>query len=50
MQVWETLAAKLARPFGGLPPSVVSVDAGFLTSNVQVAMCSSRRWWVPYRR
>ena len=44
--VWETLAAKLARPFGGLPPSVVSVDAGFLTSNVQ-AQCARRRWWVP---
>ena len=37
--VWETLAAKLSRPFGGLPPSVVSVDAGFLTSTVQ-AQCA----------
>ena len=44
--VWETLAAKLARPFGGLPPSVVSVDAGFLTSSVQ-AQCARRRWWIP---
>ena len=44
--VWETLAAKLSRPFGGLPPSVVSVDAGYLTSTVQ-AQCAKRRWWIP---
>ena len=44
--VWETLAAKLSRPFGGLPASVVSVDAGYLTSTVQ-AQCARRRWWVP---
>ena len=44
--VWETLAAKLSRPFGGLPPSIVSVDAGYLTSSVQ-SQCSKRRWWVP---
>ena len=44
--VWETLAATLSRPFGGLPPSVVSVDAGFLTSTVQ-AQCARRRWWIP---
>ena len=43
--VWETLASKLARPFGGLPPSVVSVDCGYLTSSVQ-AQCAKRRWWV----
>ena len=36
--VWETLAAKLSRPFGGLPPSIVSVDAGFLTSDVTKAV------------
>ena len=44
--VWETLAAKLSQPFGGLPPSVVSVDCGYLTSSVQ-AQCAKRRWWVP---
>ena len=44
--VWETLAAKLARPHGGLPPSVTSVDAGYLTATVQ-AQCSRRRWWLP---
>ena len=45
-QVWETMSAKLARPFGGLPPSVVSVDCGYLTSSVQ-AQCAKRRWWIP---
>ena len=45
-EVWVNLAAKLARPFGGLPPSVVSVDAGYLTSDVQ-SQCSKRRWWIP---
>ena len=45
-EVWATLAAKLARPFGGLPPSIVSVDAGYLTSDVQ-SQCSKRRWWIP---
>ena len=44
--VWQSLAAKLSRPFGGLPASVVSVDAGYLTSSVQ-AQCSKRRWWIP---
>ena len=43
--IWESLAAKLSRPFGGLPPSVVSVDAGYLTSTVQ-AQCAKRRWWI----
>ena len=32
MRCGSTLAAKLSRPFGGLPASVVSVDAGYLTS------------------
>ena len=45
-EVWVNLAAKLARPFGGLPPSIVSVDAGYLTSDVQ-SQCSKRRWWIP---
>ena len=45
-EVWARLAAKLSRPFGGLPPSVVSVDAGYLTSTVQ-AQCARRRWWLP---
>ena len=45
-EVWVNLAAKLARPFGGLPPSVVSVDCGFLTSSVR-SQCSKRRWWIP---
>ena len=45
-QVWVNLAAKLARLFGGLPPSIVSVDAGYLTSDVQ-SQCSKRRWWIP---
>ena len=44
--VWSALASNLARPFGGLPASVVSVDAGFLTSHVQ-RECSRRRWWIP---
>ena len=46
-EVWGNLAARLARPFGGLPPSVVSVDAGYLTSSVQ-AQCAKRkrRWWL----
>ena len=45
-EVWASLAAKLARPFGGLPPSLVAVDAGYLTSDVQ-SQCSKRRWWIP---
>ena len=44
--VWQTLATKLSGSFGGLPPSIVSVDAGYLTSTVQ-AQCSKRRWWIP---
>ena len=45
-QVWTTLAAKLSRPFGGLPVSICSVDCGFLTSTV-IAQCAKRRWWIP---
>ena len=45
-EVWARLAAKLARSHGGLPPSVTSVDAGYLTATVQ-AQCSRRRWWLP---
>ena len=44
--VWNVLASKLSRPFDELPPSIVSVDAGFLTSDVQ-SQCSKRRWWIP---
>ena len=52
-EVWGNLAAKLARPFGGLPPSiVVSVDAGYLTSDVgSQVQCAKRkrRWWIADR-
>ena len=44
--VWNALAANLARPFAGLPVSVVSVDAGFSTTDVR-RQCSRRRWWLP---
>ncbi len=50
---WTTLEGLLARPYGGGPEttrglrvSVVSVDAGFLTSNV-TRESARRRWWVP---
>ena len=43
---WAALASALGQPFGGLPVSVVSVDAGFLTSDVR-RNCSRRRWWIP---
>ena len=43
--VWSALDSRLtARP--GLPVSAVSVDAGYLTADVQ-RQCSRRRWWVP---
>ena len=45
-EVWARLAAKLSRPFGGLPISITSIDAGYLTSTVQ-AQCARRRWWIP---
>ena len=44
--VWQTLAADLARPFAGLPVSVVSCDAGFSTTDVR-RQCERRRWWLP---
>lgn len=37
---------RLSGTFGGLPVSVVAVDAGFLTSQVK-AQTARRRWWVP---
>ena len=41
---WRALESRItAGP--GLPVSVVSVDAGYLTSNV-VAQCRRRRWWL----
>ena len=43
---WQVLAGTLARPFAGMPVSVVSVDAGFLTSDVR-RQCARRRWWIP---
>ena len=44
--MWAALASGLGRPFAGLPVSVVSVDAGFLTSDVR-RQCANRRWWLP---
>ena len=44
--VWDTLAAELDTHRAPLPVSIVSVDAGFLTSTVK-AQCARRRWWVP---
>ena len=44
--VWDTLAAELDTHRTPLPISVVSLDAGFLTSTVK-AQCARRRWWVP---
>ena len=45
-EVWSAAASNLARPFGGLPVSVVSVDAGHLTTSVR-QQCGRRRWWLP---
>ena len=43
---WDALGAALGRPFAGLPVSVVSVDAGFSTTDVR-RQCQRRRWWLP---
>ena len=43
---WDTLAAELDTHRAPLPVSVVSVDAGYLTSNVR-DQCARRRWWIP---
>ena len=45
-EVWRGLAGNLQVPFGRLPVSIVSVDAGFLTSTVKKE-CQRRRWWIP---
>ena len=44
--VWDALASTLSRPFGGLPVSCTSIDAGFQTSEVR-RQCRMRRWWLP---
>ena len=44
--VWDALAAELDTHRTPLPISVVSVDAGFLTSTVK-EQCARRRWWIP---
>ena len=43
--VWIDLADTLDTHRAPLPVSVVSVDAGFLTSVVK-SQCSRRRWWI----
>ena len=43
--VWQGLDGALAQPFGGLPVSVVGIDAGYLTDTVR-RQCGQRRWWV----
>lgn len=45
-EVWAALASALGQPFAGLPCSIVTVDAGFLTSDVR-RECALRRWWIP---
>ena len=46
-EVWEVLAGGLAGPRAGRwVPSVVCVDAGFLTSDVQ-RQCARRSWFLP---
>ena len=44
--VWEAVDARLRQPFDGLPVSIVSADAGYLTSAVR-GQCQRRRWWTP---
>ena len=45
--VWSDLDAALNQKHGrGLRPSVVTVDAGYLTSSVK-RECKRRRWWIP---
>ena len=44
--VWEAVDARLRQPFGGLPVTVVSADAGYLTATVR-GQCQRRRWWLP---
>ena len=44
--VWNTIAAEFDTHRAPLPVSVVSVDAGYLTSNVKT-QCARRRWWIP---
>ena len=43
---WQVLASTLARPFGGLAVTCVSVDAGFSTARVR-RQCEQRRWYLP---
>ena len=44
--VWTALTDELDTHRTPLPISVVSVDAGFLTSTVK-EQCARRRWWIP---
>ena len=44
--VWNTISAEFDTHRAPLPVSVVSVDAGYLTSNVKT-QCARRRWWIP---
>ena len=44
--VWTSAASAITTTAGPLPASIVSVDAGYLTSAVR-DQCRRRRWWIP---
>ena len=46
--VWRELEALAGQAYGHLRPSLVAVDAGFLTDKVRQA-CAARRWWCPVK-
>ena len=43
-EVWRELEGVAGQPFGGVRPSIVACDAGFLTDRVTAA-CWARRMW-----
>ena len=44
--VWQAVESAITAAPAPMPRSIVTVDAGFLTSQV-VAQCRRRRWWIP---
>ena len=46
--VWLELEALAAQTYGGVKPTLVGVDAGYLTDRV-TSECWSRRWWAPVK-
>ena len=45
-EVWQQLEVQVAQAIGGMRPSVIAVDAGYLTQTIR-DQCAKRRWWIP---